>query len=89
MSLLRPFPSRPIRRPGWPGIRLVVALAPAGEHLDGRGYDLGLPVTSATVVVPLPGLQPALDGHLLSLAQVLAADLFHHTMCFSNPWSMG
>jgi hypothetical protein len=54
---------------------LVVALAPAGKHLDRRRHDFGLPVARAAVVVPLAGLQAALDGDLLALAEVLAADL--------------
>jgi hypothetical protein len=54
-------------------LRLVVALAAPGEHLDRRGHYLRLPVAHAAVVFPLPRLQPSLDGDLLALAEVLAA----------------
>jgi hypothetical protein len=58
------------------GLRLglVIALAPAGKHLD-RRHDLGLPVARTAVIVPLASLQTTLDGDLLTLAKVLAADL--------------
>jgi hypothetical protein len=56
-------------------VRLVVALAAARQHLHRDGHDLGLPVARAAVVVPLASLQPAFDGDLLALAEVLAADL--------------
>ena len=40
------------------------------------GDDLGLPVTLAGIVVPRPGLDPALDRDLLALAEELAARLW-------------
>jgi hypothetical protein len=46
-------------------------LAPAREHLDRRREDLGLRVAAAEIIVPLTSLQPALDGDLLALAEIL------------------
>src|SRR5206468_3416889 len=45
------------------------------EHLHAGRDDLGLPVALALLVVPRPGLQPALDGDLLALAEVAPARL--------------
>src|SRR5579859_1649959 len=50
----------------------VLLLAAAGKHLEAVGHDLGLPVTNPRVVVPLAGLDPALDVDELPLRQELA-----------------
>src|SRR5205823_6347839 len=42
------------------GLRRIVLLAPAGQHLDRVGHDLGLPVTGALLVVPGPRLETTL-----------------------------
>ena len=57
------------------GLRGVVLLLAAGQHLDRRRDDLGLPVAQALVVVPRPGLEAALERDLLALAEVAPADL--------------
>ena len=66
---------------------LVIALAPAREHLDGAGHDFRLPVAGSTIVVPLASLEPALDEDLLALPEELTANLGqaipdHHVVIF-------
>ena len=57
------------------GLRRVVLAPATGEHLHAGRDDLGLPVALSRVVIPGPGLEPALDGNLLALAQVASAGL--------------
>src|SRR4051794_29597565 len=56
-------------------LRAVVLAPAAREHLDARRDDLRLPVALALLVVPGPGLQPALERDLLALAEVPPARL--------------
>src|SRR5438093_573861 len=65
--------------------RFLRAVAPTPEHLHALRDDLGGEALLSLLVLPLPGLDPALDVHLPPLGEVLADDLgllppHHHSM---------
>src|SRR4029079_2813593 len=55
--------------------RRVGAVTAAAEHLHVRGDDLGGGALLALLVLPLPGLDAALEVDLPALHEVLPADL--------------